>query len=119
MVTRAGSRRTPKSEVARLKDIPKDLAGRWELIRDFATDRIFAKRKQIKEAIGDRPYRGLPVDETELQARWAQIRNDTEALSEVFQSNAKFRPDGRVLVPKALIEGMVKQEKKRRDGGDD
>ena len=104
---------------SQLREIPTGVAARWELIVKLASERLHRKRKQIAEVIGERPYRGLPVREEELDARWAQIRQDTDSLVEVFQSNAKFKPDGRVLVPKALIEGMIKGEKKRRDGGND
>ena len=71
-------------------------------------------RPSVRDRIG-----GLPVREEELTARWAQIRHEQDSLVEVFQSNAKFKPDGRVLVPKALIDGMIKQEKKFKDGGND
>jgi len=85
----------------------------------LASERLHRKRKQISEAIGERPYKGLPVREEELTARWAQIRHEGDSLVEVFQSNAKFKPDGRVLVPKALIDGMINQEKKIRESGID
>ena len=119
MVTRAGNRKTKDSIKSQLRDLPKGVAARWELIVKVAGERLHVKRKQISEAIGERPYKGLPVREEELDSRWAQIRQDTDSLVEVFQSNAKFKPDGRVLVPKALIEGMIKGEKKRKDGGND
>ncbi len=104
---------------SQLRDLPKGVAARWELIVKIASQRLHAKRKQIAEAIGERPYKGLPVREEELTSRWATIRHEQDSLAEVFQSNAKFKPDGRVLVPKALIEGMIKQEKKIKDGGQD
>ncbi|KKL92068.1 hypothetical protein LCGC14_1888400 [marine sediment metagenome] len=104
---------------SQLREIPTGIAARWELIVKLASERLHRKRKQISEVIGERPYKGLPVREEELDARWAQIRHEGDSLVEVFQSNAKFKPDGRVLVPKALIDGMIKQEKKKKDGGND
>ena len=98
-------------------EIPADLAGRWELIVDEVKKIIFEKRKRIKAAIGERPYQGLPVEKAELTARWAQIRHDVEGLTEVLQTNAKVKEDGRVLVPKALVKNMLEQEKGFREGG--
>ncbi|KKN05179.1 hypothetical protein LCGC14_1089880 [marine sediment metagenome] len=98
-------------------EIPPDLAGRWELIVDEVKKIIREKRKRIKAAIGERPYRGLPVEKAELTARWAQIRHDVEGLTEVLQTNTKFKPDGRVLAPKALIRSMIEQERGFREGG--
>jgi hypothetical protein len=97
--------------------IPPDLASRWETIVEEAAKRIFIKRKAMAKAIGQRPYRGLPVEASDLTARWAQIRHDTPALVEVLSENAKFKKDGKVFVPKALIESMTTTEDSFRKGG--
>ena len=97
--------------------IPPDLASRWETIVAEAAKRIFIKRKAMAKAIGQRPYQGLPVKASDLTARWAQIRHDPAALAEVFSGNAKFKKDGKVFVPSALIESMTKEEEKFRKGG--
>ena len=96
--------------------IPKDTADKWERLTKLASERLFGKRKKIMAAVGNRPYRGLPVSEAELLSRYSQIRNDPEALLEILKENAKFKPDGRVMVPKALIESMKNMEKKIREG---
>ena len=115
MVTKARVKGTKKS--VQDSAIPSDLASRWETIVVEAAKRIFIKRKEMAKAIGQRPYQGLPVEASDLTARWAQIRHDTPALVEVFSGNAKFKPDGKVFVPKALIESMVKTEDSFRKGG--
>ncbi len=97
--------------------IPPDLASRWEMIVAEAAKRIFIKRKAMAKTIGQRPYQGLPVKASDLTARWAQIRHDSAALTEVLSGNAKFKEDGKVLVPSALIESMTKEEEKFRKGG--
>lgn len=126
MVTRAGSRglagrntTAGRRGVARAEEVPKDLADKWDLLVDTAAKNLFITRKKLKEAIGSRPYRGLPVTEEELGARWSQIRQDVPALVEVLKSNAKYTVNGQVLVPKALIESIQEQELKRRKGGVD
>ena len=115
MVAKAKVRGTKKS----VQDtaIPPDLASRWETIVAEAAKRIFIKRKAMAKAIGQRPYQGLPVEASERTARWAQIRHDTPALVEVFSANAKFKKDGTVLVPTALIDNMVETETGFRKGG--
>lgn len=116
MVTRAGNR---KHGIALTKEIPKELADRWDLLVSTTADNLLARRNKLKEAIGARPYKGLPVTEEELGARWSQIRQDVPALVEVLKSNAKYTIDGQVLVPKALVKSMIEQETKRRKGGVD
>ncbi len=96
--------------------IPKDTADKWERLTKLASERLFGKRKKIMAAVGNRPYRGLPVSEAELLSRYSQVRHDPEALLQILQENAKFKPDGRVLVPKALIQSMKSMEKKIREG---
>lgn len=96
--------------------IPQDTADKWEQMTKISSERLFSKRKRIMTAVGTRPYQGLPVSETKLLSRYSQVRHDPQALLQILQENAKFKPDGRVLVPKALIESMKKMEKKIREG---
>ena len=96
---------------------PKDIADRWEYTVSTLAKQLQAKRAQIKQTIGARPYRGVPVDEAELLRRYSQIRHDPVALTAVLKENVKFNVDGTALVNKALIEKMTKMEKKLREGG--
>ncbi len=96
--------------------IPKDTADKWERLTKLASERLFGKRKRIMAAVGSRPYQGLPVSEAELLSRYSQVRHDPAALLEILTENVKFKPDGRTLVPKALMETMRKMEKKIREG---
>ena len=97
--------------------IPEGLAGKWEKMTQVAGERLMDKRKRIMTAVGTRPYRGLPVSEAELLSRYSQVRHDPQALLEVLQENVKIKPNGTVLVPKALIEAMSTMEKKIREEG--
>jgi len=96
--------------------IPKNTADKWERLTKLASERLFGKRKKIMAAVGNRPYQGLPVSQAELLSRYSQVRKDSQALLQILQENAKFKPDGRVLVPKALIQTMTEMEKKIREG---
>lgn len=115
MVTRAGARGryTPASK----KDIPEGLADKWDLLVKESSERLKRRRDDIKLAVGERPYKGLPVSENELAKRWAQIQHSPQDLMELFQENARFKKDGTVLVPKELIKAIRKQHKRRQEGG--
>ncbi len=115
MVTKAGSR--GKRKRASINDVPKDLADRWELLTRVTSERLFEGRRKIKEAIGQRPYKGFPVAKGDLAERWAQIAHDQDALVELFQENAKFKEDGTILIPKELLKIMHEENRKRVDGG--
>ena len=101
-----------------MSEVPKGLADKWDLLRDTVAEHLFEMRKTLKEAIGGRPYRGMPTDPNELAARWGEIRQgNLPALTEVIKSNVKYTADGRVLVPSALLDSMREQEERRRKGG--
>jgi hypothetical protein len=119
MTIKAGQRKRRKARVAMMSEIPSDVAGRWELIVSSAAQQLFTSRKNLLDSVGRRPYKGLPVGGIELQGRWGQIRHDREALIEVFQANAKFKEDGRVLLPKSMVASMMKQEKSFKESGVD
>jgi len=97
--------------------IPANLAARWELLVSESAKRLKNKRDQISKSIGPRPYRGLPVNETELRSRWMQIRRDQNALFDVFSENVRFTKDGRALLPKKLVESILKYEGKAVESG--
>ncbi|KKL16872.1 hypothetical protein LCGC14_2491220 [marine sediment metagenome] len=111
-----GSHPLVKEQIKPDDVIPQDTADKWERMTQIASERLFEKRKRIMAAVGTRPYQGLPVSEAELLSRYSQVRKDPQALLQILQENAKFKPDGRVLVPKALIESMKKMEKQIREG---
>ncbi len=98
-------------------DIPAGLADKWEKMRDLAAGRLFEKRVKMKEAIGARPYKGLPVKDEDQLSRFSQVWHDKQALTQILQENAKFKPDGRVLLPKALLGAMRIMTKKLRESG--
>ena len=96
--------------------VPTELASRWELIVAEAAKRLFAKRKQIMEAIGARQYKGLPQTEGEAFTRWAQVRQDPEGLTKILTDNVKVTQDGQMLFPKELINDMTRYEARYRKG---
>lgn len=115
MVTRAGARGryTPAAK----KDIPEGLADKWDVLVKESSQRLKKRREDIKKAIGERPYKGLPVSDTELAKRWSQIQHSKQDLVELFQENARFKKDGTVLVPRELIKTIKEQHRRRQEGG--
>ena len=98
-------------------DIPIGLASKWEKMVDLSAGRLFDKRAKMKEVIGARPYKGLPVKDEDQLSRFSQIWHDQQALTQVLQENATFKPGGRVLLPKALLDAMRIMTKKLRESG--
>jgi hypothetical protein len=98
-------------------EIPTDLASRWELIVRETGKRLFTTRNKIREAIGKRPYKGLPVSDEELYNRWLGVRVDKTLCKSVVKDNIKETPDGRKLVPNAFVEQILKAEKRAKEGG--
>ncbi len=99
-----------------LGGIPSDLAPRWELIVQEAAKRIKAKRDTIKIAIGDKPYRGIPVTEHEAETRYLQMRDSAKLQTNSLEENITMSVDGRVLVNKEYIKAIKKMEAKLRKG---
>jgi hypothetical protein len=98
------------------QNIPTEMAPRWELIVDEATQRIKNKRDLIIQAIGDKPYQGIPIDEDEAQIRYTQMRNDVELQSQALEPNVIKAKDGRLLINKKYIDKLIELETKIRKG---
>lgn len=96
--------------------IPAEMAPRWELIRDEVAKRIKAKRDTIKVAIGEKPYNGIPIDETEAEIRFLQMRDNPELQQEALAANVIKSKDGRLLINKKYLEAITKLEHKYRKG---
>ena len=91
-------------------------AERMERTVSILVTRLKEKRDAMLQAIGKRPYQGFPVSKNERLSRYSQIRRDTESLTQLFKENAKFKADGRVLLPKSLIKDIMGMEKTIRIG---
>ena len=99
-----------------LGGIPSDMAPRWELIVTEASKRIKAKRDTIKIAIGDRPYRGIPVTQEEAETRYLQMRDNAKLQTKSLEENITRSVDGRLLVNKEYIKAIKRMEEKLRRG---
>ena len=90
--------------------VPTELSDRWELIVRELGERLYDKRVRVLEAVGARPYKGLPVSDDEVRERYALIRRDQTAWEQLLKENTKTTKDGKTLLPKSLIEKLTKLE---------
>lgn len=91
-------------------------AERMERTVSILVTRLKEKRKNMLKAVGTRPYQGFPVSKKERLSRYSQIRRDAASLTQLFKENAKFKADGRVLLPKSLLKDIMSMEKTIRVG---
>ena len=95
--------------------IPKDLASRWETIVETSATGMLDRRTKMLEAVGERPYKGLPVEENERLARYREIREDPLSLVEILKANTRIKEDGRILVKRKLISSMIEMEQQLKE----
>jgi short-subunit dehydrogenase involved in D-alanine esterification of teichoic acids len=117
MATKAGTRH--KRTIATRDELPKTLADKWELIVPIVGKKLFDVRATMRQAMGAKPYKNLPVDEAEETKRWNEVRHDADEALRLFEDNVKHKPDGTVLLPKSLVEAIIRQEKARTQRGND
>ena len=108
--------KTKKQRKTNADGIPVDLAPRWELIVDEATKAIKIKRDEIKMVIGEKPYKGIPIDEDEAQRRYVQMRKDVELQTQALEPNIQKAKDGRIMINKEYIKKLIEFETKIRKG---
>ena len=99
-----------------LGGIPSEMAPRWEIIVSESAKRIKAKRDTIKIAIGERPYRGIPVTKEEAELRYLQMRDSAKLQTNSLEENITMSVDGRLLVNKEYINAIRQMEAKLRKG---
>lgn len=98
------------------EEIPTDLAGRLEMEVTGAAKALFGVRRKLREAAGKRSFLGEAMDDDEALARYAQIRHNQQGWTELLLSVARIKEDGRVLLPKELVETTKKFETRLREG---
>ena len=95
-------------------NLPAGLADRWETTVSEAAKHAYEARKRILEAIGERPYKGVPVDPNERLAQHMQLRQDSVALTELLRQNTITKPDGSIRVRKSFVGAMRAMEQQLR-----
>ncbi len=109
-------RKKERNKYNNLGGIPSEMAPRWELIVSEAGKRIKAKRDTIKIAIGEKPYRGIPVTQEEAEVRYQQMRDSAKLQTKSLEENVTRSVDGRLLINKKYLKAIKGLEEKIRKG---
>lgn len=101
------------------QEMPKfnSFADNAEFVVKTSAKNMFERIKEERKALGTRPYKGLPVDKTELTSRWIQVRRNIPALVDAISKDVVIKPDGRILIRKKLLQSVIETEKIIREGG--
>lgn len=98
------------------KQLPKTEAERLEYISSTLAKRMFERRKEFLTTVATRPYKAEKATPQEMRMRMAEIRKDPAAFATMIQKVGRVKEDGRVLLPKDLIEPIMKLERELKVG---
>ena len=96
--------------------MPISAAEKMEYKRDELAKALFARRKELLKAAGERPYDAEPATKDAIRGRLGEMRNDPAAWGEIVAKVGKPKEDGRLLLPKKLVEEVKKYERELREG---
>lgn len=97
-------------------ETPATSSDRMEKVAKDAAQKLFNTRKKLLEGIGERPFKGLPVDQHERLARYQTVRDDPVEMTNLLRENVRVKEDGRVLIRKGLVQTMLQMEGELRGG---
>ena len=92
------------------------MADRWEGLSKQAAQAMFRRRRELLNAAGPRPFKGLPVSHEEQLGHWNQIRHDPMELANLLAPSIRVKDDGRVLITKGFIKQLTALESELREG---
>ncbi len=100
--------------MAKVADIPKEIADDWENIVETFHGRLVEQRKEFKKRTGTRPFKGRDVPQEEKMVQLGAI--DAEQWGEIFQKHGIIKQDGRILLPNAMLKQAKDLNKVIRQG---
>jgi len=71
---------------------------------------------EMRTALGGRGYKAQPLSGTDKLNRYSEVRNDSQAWTDLMKQNFKVKEDGRILVPKGMLQELGKMEQTFREG---
>jgi hypothetical protein len=95
---------------------PPALADHLEAGVRGAAQAMVRKRREMRKAAGVRPFGGKAITEDESFAEYLKIRHNLIGWQDMLRSVARVKEDGRVLLPKELVEATRKYETRIREG---
>ena len=96
--------------------IPALPADRLQLKSKLLAERLYEKRKVKIEAVGGKPYLGEQLTKDQRLAQYGQMRRDPDAWAQIIAQVGRPKEDGRLLIPKKLLEEVTKFEGELRNG---
>ncbi len=100
--------------MAKLADIPKEIADDWENIVEAFHGRLVEQRKQFKQRTGTKPFKGEEVSQEQKMIQVSQMeQSDWE---QVFQKHGIIKEDGRLLLPNEMLQQTREVQKVLKRG---
>jgi hypothetical protein len=88
--------------------VPAELADVFDRTRKEAVAIMLERRAKIKDGIGERPYKGEPVNDNEALVKFGDIANDPVEWALIIEKVGKRSDDGTVRMPKKLMAQVRK-----------
>ena len=88
--------------MAKVADIPKEIADNWDKIVETFHGRLVEQRKEFKKRTGTRPFKGESVSQSDKMIQIGSL--SAEDWGQVFQKHGIIKEDGRILLPNDMIK---------------
>ncbi len=88
--------------MAKVADIPKEIADDWDKIVETFHGRLVEQRKEFKKRTGSKPFQGKKVSQEQKMIQISQMAQ--QDWEQVFQKHGIIKEDGRILLPNAMIK---------------
>lgn len=85
-------------------------ADRAETIARMLAERLKKTREDVLASIGSRPFKGVPITESERVERYRVMREDPAAWTQLFAENMTQDKDGKPLIRRGLLAELAKLE---------
>ncbi len=94
--------------------IPAELADSWDLQVETLRGRLYEQRKVLHKTMGARPFQGKEVTLEQQMIEMGSL--NLEGWSQIIQKHGRFKEDGQVLLPNAIIKQAKKLHKLSTQG---
>ncbi len=68
---------------------------------------LFARRDELKQTLGETPYKGIPVTLKERKQQYQELKSSNELLVNLIADNSHPGKDGRLRMSKQLLETLI------------
>ncbi len=88
--------------MAKVTDIPKEIADSWDDIVKTFHGRLVEQRNEFKKRTGTRPFKGQEISQNE---KMIQLGNITaQDWTDIFKKHGIVKEDGRILLPNDMLK---------------